>query len=136
MSTLIQRVSLRDFVDQIELNAPKSLDYDALCRWVESRDWLSMDWQSAVPPIEDPSDYARNILCLEPFEVVMLHWPPGVESAVHHHEGFWGSVVCLQGTLENVSYRLTGTELVKIVGHHLFNHSGIRLWHHIALHMR
>jgi len=114
MSTLIQKVSLRDFVDKIESNAPKSLDYDALCRWVESRDWLSMDWQSAVPAIEDPSDYARNILCLEPFEVVMLHWPPGVESAVHHHEGFWGSVVCLQGTLENVSYRLTGTELERV----------------------
>ena len=75
------------------------------CRWTG---------QSDVPAIEDPSDYARNILCLEPFEVVMLHWPPGVESAVHHHEGFWGSVVCLQGTLENVSYRLTGTELERV----------------------
>lgn len=114
MSTFIQKVSLRDFVDEIELNAPKSLDYDALCRWVESRDWLSMNWQSAVPPIEDQSDYARNILCLEPFEVVLLHWPAGVESAVHHHEGFWGSVVCLQGTLENVTYRLNGTELERV----------------------
>ena len=106
--------SINELVEQLESIAPHPLNYDSLCRWVESRDWLSMDWQSAVPPIEDLADYARNILCLEPFEVVLLHWPPGVESAVHHHEGFWGSVVCLQGTLENVSYRLTGTELERV----------------------
>ena len=29
-----------------------------------------------------------------------------------------------------------GRLLIKIVGYHLFNHSGIGLWHHIALHMR
>lgn len=114
MATLIQKVSLRDFVDQIELDAPTPLDYSGLCSWVESRDWLSMNWQSDVPPIENPSDYARNILCLQPFEVVLLHWPPGVESAVHHHEGFWGSVVCLQGILENVTYRLSGSELERV----------------------
>ena len=38
--------------------------------------------------------------------MVLLHWPAGVESAVHHHEGFWGTVVCLQGVLENVTYSL------------------------------
>lgn len=106
--------SINELVEQLELLAPNPLNYDSLCRWVESRDWLAMDWQSALPQIEDPSDYARNILCLEPFEVVMLHWPPGVESAVHHHQGFWGTVVCLQGTLENVSYRLTGTQLERV----------------------
>ncbi|MDA0304103.1 MAG: methyltransferase domain-containing protein [Bacteroidetes bacterium] len=106
--------SINELVEQLELLAPNPLNYDSLCRWVESWDWLALDWQSALPHIEDPSDYARNILCLEPFEVVMLHWPPGVESAVHHHQGFWGTVVCLKGTLENVSYRLTGTQLERV----------------------
>ena len=49
-------------------------------------------------------NYARNILLLDPFEVVVLHWPPGVESAIHHHEGFWGYVLCVEGEVENVEY--------------------------------
>lgn len=103
--------SLKKFIAELDINGPNSLDFDSLCSWVESHDWLSMDWKSHVLPSHDPSDYARNILCLHPFEVVLLHWPPGVESAVHLHEGFWGSVVCLEGTLENINYRLNGKEL-------------------------
>lgn len=103
--------SLQEFVEQLNTIAPESVDYNSLCSWVESFDWLQMDWKSHVPVSNVPGEYSRNILCLEPFEIVILKWPPGVESAVHLHEGFWGSVVCLEGTLENVNYQLTGTQL-------------------------
>ena len=58
-----------------------------------------------VPDFDAASgNYARNILLMDPFEVVVLHWPPGVESAIHHHEGFWGYVLCVEGEVENVEY--------------------------------
>ena len=104
-------ISLRALVDRLSANSPLPLNYESLCEWVESMDRLEMDWSDEVPELLDVDDYARNIMCLEPFEVVIIHWPPGVESAVHHHEGFWGSVVCLQGVLENVTYALEDGEL-------------------------
>ena len=106
-----QAISLRSFVEDLTEKSLKPLNYESLCEWVESRDWLDMEWESLLPKMEDPEDYARNILCLEPFEVVLIQWPPGVESAVHHHEGFWGAVVCLKGILENVSYSLKTGQL-------------------------
>ena len=87
-------------------DALQPLTYEVLCRWVETIDWTLCDWADHVPKVSSDDDYARNIVCLDPFEVVLLHWPPGVESAVHHHEGFWGTVVCLQGVLENVTYQI------------------------------
>ena len=106
-----QATSLRSFVEDLTEYSLKPLNYESLCEWVESRDWLAMEWESLLPKMDDPEDYARNILCLEPFEVVLIQWPPGVESAVHHHEGFWGAVVCLKGILENVSYSLKTGQL-------------------------
>ena len=103
--------SLLALVEDLATAGPNPLNYESLCSWVESYDWKSMDWELLLPAIEDPTDYARNILCLEPFEVVLIHWPPGVESAVHHHEGFWGAVVCLSGELENVAYELKQDKL-------------------------
>lgn len=103
--------SLLSLVKDLSFRGPVPLSYESLCAWVESHDWGNMDWESLLPAIEDPTDYARNILCLEPFEVVLIQWPPGVESAVHHHEGFWGAVVCLSGEVENVAYELDAEEL-------------------------
>lgn len=97
---------LADVCANLAQHAPQPLTYEGLCNWVEGIDWTGCDWAAHVPEVESANDYARNILCLEPFEVVLLHWPAGVESAVHHHEGFWGTVVCLQGVLENVTYSL------------------------------
>lgn len=103
--------SLEALVDALKSGGPQPLNYETLCEWVESIDWIAMEWESLVPPMEDPNDYARNILCLEPFELVLIQWPPGVESAIHHHEGFWGAVVCMSGLLENVSYELEDGQL-------------------------
>ena len=99
-------IKLEDVCTNLAQTTPQPLTYERLCSWVEGIDWTQSDWADHVPAVEKEEDYARNILCLEPFEVVLLHWPAGVESAVHHHEGFWGTVVCLQGVLENVTYNL------------------------------
>lgn len=106
MSASQESFELEALCASIADEALQPLRYEALCRWVEAIDWTICDWADHVPKVSSNGDYARNILCLEPFEVVMLHWPPGVESAVHHHEGFWGTVVCLQGVLENVTYQI------------------------------
>ena len=99
-------IKLNDVCANLAQTAPQPLTYEGLCSWVEGIDWTQSDWADHVPEVDMEDDYARNILCLEPFEVVLLHWPAGVESAVHHHKGFWGTVVCLQGVLENVTYNL------------------------------
>ena len=99
-------IKLNDVCANLAQTAPQPLTYEGLCSWVEGIDWTQSDWADHVPEVDKEDDYARNILCLEPFEVVVLHWPAGVESAVHHHKGFWGTVVCLQGVLENVTYNL------------------------------
>ena len=103
METVAQRVkafsgevtfeSLRDFITAIDLD---SLDYsghvnDPLCE----------------------GDYGRNILTMQPFECVLIHWPPEVESAVHLHEGLFGYVWVLEGELDNISYRKEDDSLVE-----------------------
>lgn len=95
MNRLLQRV---------ETETPEGFDYNWLGAFVRSIDVSELDYQSHLPTIDTPDRYARNILTLAPFEVVLLHWPAGVESAVHLHEGFWGYVLCLEGQIDNVTY--------------------------------
>lgn len=109
--TFPEGTNLVQLAQQLEHFAPQPLNYESLCQWVESVDWDTLDWSSSLPTIDQSDDYARNIICLKPFEMVLLHWPPGVESAVHHHEGFWGTVVVLQGVLENITYSLDSETL-------------------------
>ena len=78
---------------------------EELGRWVFEQDWSQLDWNGALPNWEEGEAYSRNILALEPFEVALLRWKPGAESAVHLHEGFWGFVVCLSGQLEHHGFR-------------------------------
>lgn len=96
---------MQRLLNTIQSSTPKGFDFDWLGRLVRSIDLDTLDLEGLVPSIEGLSDnYARNILLLDPFEVVILHWPPGVESAIHHHEGFWGYVLCVEGEVENVEY--------------------------------
>ncbi|MCH1576049.1 MAG: methyltransferase domain-containing protein [Flavobacteriales bacterium] len=96
---------MRDLIDQIRKNTPAGFDFEWLGKFVRNIDCTSLDLTGLVPEFDANSgNYARNILLMEPFEVVILHWPPGVESAIHHHEGFWGYVLCVEGEVENVEY--------------------------------
>lgn len=98
-------ITMNNLIDRIRSVTPKPFDFKWLGDFVRSIDLSEVDMQGAVPEIDPASgNYARKILCMDPFEVVVLHWPPGVASAIHHHEGFWGYVLCVEGEVENVEY--------------------------------
>lgn len=100
-------MTLSELIEQILTDTPKGFDYEWLGGFVRRIDWQKLQWHQALPSADNPEDYGRNIICLEPFELVLLHWPPGVESAVHLHNGFWGYVLCLEGTVENVAFEMS-----------------------------
>jgi len=96
---------MRNLIEQIRRDTPAGFDFEWLGQYVRAIDCDTLDLTGLLPEFEPNSgNYARNILLMEPFEVVVLHWPPGVQSAIHHHEGFWGYVLCVQGEVENVEY--------------------------------
>lgn len=96
---------MQALIDTIRTTTPEGFDFAWMGDLVRRIDPGELDMRGCIPSIEGMTDnYARNILLLDPFEVVVLHWPPGVESAIHHHEGFWGYVLCLEGEVENVEY--------------------------------
>ena len=96
---------MQALIETIRKTTPKGFDFEWMGELVRSIKLNELNLEGCIPSIEGMSDnYARNILLLDPFEVVVLHWPPGVESAIHHHEGFWGYVLCVEGEVENVEY--------------------------------
>lgn len=88
----------------LRANAPTM---DELGNWVFDQPWADLNWQASLPPFNENEAYSRYIAALEPFEVALLHWKPGAESAVHWHRGFWGYVVCLSGQLEHHGFQLS-----------------------------
>lgn len=97
--------AMHTLIDTIRSTTPPDFDFEWMGELVRSIRIADLDLTGCIPSIEGMTDnYARNILLLDPFEVVVLHWPPGVESAIHHHEGFWGYVLCVEGEVENVEY--------------------------------
>ena len=87
LAVSMDSTTMKQMLDLLESEGPKSMSYEDICSWAEGQDWLSKDWATHVPPLDATGEYTRNILCLKPFEVVLLHWPPGTQSAVHHHQG-------------------------------------------------
>jgi ubiquinone/menaquinone biosynthesis C-methylase UbiE/predicted metal-dependent enzyme (double-stranded beta helix superfamily) len=83
---------------------PETLTWDTLGEFVKQINPDAVSYHDELPPLLDGEHYTRNILSLEPLECVVLHWPPGAESAIHFHEGFWGFVLVLDGTCDNVEY--------------------------------
>lgn len=104
---------MKNLLERVAQETPKNFDYEWLGKFVRSIDPQQLDYRTLLPQITSQHDYARNILCLEPFECVLLYWPPGVESAVHHHEGFWGYVLCLEGAIDNIEYTLKDGQLLE-----------------------
>ena len=45
---------------------------------------------------------------------MLIHWPPGVESAIHHHDGLFGYVAVLEGELDNHFYRESAGRLSEV----------------------
>jgi predicted metal-dependent enzyme (double-stranded beta helix superfamily) len=102
---------MKSLISQFAQLKAEQLTYQTIGEMVRAIDVDQLNYKELLPEIKDPSEYSRNILLLEPMELVLLHWPAGVESAVHHHEGFWGYVLVLEGTIDNVEYVLDGTQL-------------------------
>ena len=95
MKSIIERIKK---VDQSKLN------YKSLFDTIIPLSIKRIEYQDYLPKIENSREYARNILLLDPLEVVLIHWPPGVESAIHLHKGFWGYVGVLEGVASNTEY--------------------------------
>ena len=90
----------------------EEVTFESLGTFVTRFPFDSLDYEADIPEAI-PGCYGRNILCLEPFECVLIHWPEGVESAIHLHEGVYGYVVVLEGALDNVFYEYLPGKLVE-----------------------
>lgn len=104
---------MRSIVKRISEETPVSQDFDWLGGFVHSIDLDKLNISEHLPDLDDSGNYTRNVLCMEPFECLLIHWPPGSESAIHHHQGFWGYVLCLKGEVENVEYLFDGSTLTE-----------------------
>lgn len=96
---------MEDFLKDIARLDPKAMTYESLGEFLYGYDFRGMDLSDIMPPVPTPGSYSRNILTLEPLEVALLRWPPGAESAVHFHSGFYGYVIVLQGEGADIVYR-------------------------------
>lgn len=95
---------MKTVLDRIQKLDPKQLTFSSLGDVVLDLASSKIQFEDLLPKVEPGEDYGRNILTLDPIEVVLLRWPPGAESAIHHHAGFWGYVVVLSGRGKNVEY--------------------------------
>ncbi|MCB0780403.1 MAG: hypothetical protein KDC03_12900, partial [Flavobacteriales bacterium] len=89
-------------LDAVHAAGSSLLSPDALGRFVRGLDISTLDldrWRGMEAP---KGGYVRDVLTTDPLEVVVLVWPPGGASAIHHHQGFFGHVLVVEGLLENV----------------------------------
>lgn len=89
------------------------VNFDTLGEFVNSINIHNIKYDTFIKAPENRGDYGRNILTIDPFECVLINWPAGVESAVHHHKGLFGYVWVLEGELDNVSYKFEKNELLE-----------------------
>ena len=91
----------------------QKISFESLGKFVESIDFNKLNYQEYIVNPDHDGDYGRNIIELNPFECVLINWPPGVESSVHHHQGLFGHVLVLEGALDNISYREDNNKLIE-----------------------
>jgi len=96
---------IKDFSSQI--------NFESLGYFVKSINIKSLNYQDYIVDPEVSGEYGRNIIELNPFECVLINWPPGVESSVHHHKGLFGYVIVLEGELDNISYEESNGNLIE-----------------------
>jgi len=103
---------LKEIKNQIkEFN--QKISFESLGKFVESIDFNNLNYQEYIVNPDHEGDYGRNIIVLNPFECVLINWPAGVESSVHHHQGLFGYVLVLEGALDNISYREENNKLIE-----------------------
>ncbi|MCH8904122.1 MAG: methyltransferase domain-containing protein [Bacteroidetes bacterium] len=101
---------MQQLLKALELFKTEDLTYEALGDFIFSYDFSKIDYKSYLPDLPEGNEYSRNIITMDPLEVVLLNWPAGVESAVHYHNGFWGYAAVIDGIGKDVVYtRNNGT---------------------------
>ena len=91
----------------------KEITYEELIDFINTLDLEHLEFETGVPEPAVAGDYGRNILCLDPFECVLINWPPTVESAIHHHAGLFGYVYVLEGEADNILYKEEDGKLIE-----------------------
>lgn len=97
---------MNEFLQELINWNPDEVSQDRLSSFVQQLNWSQLKYEDQVPEAGDPNNYSRNILLTHPVECVLIHWPPGVSSAVHLHDGYWGFVLVLEGACENKEFEL------------------------------
>ncbi|MBI1306817.1 MAG: methyltransferase domain-containing protein [Bacteroidetes bacterium] len=87
--------------------------FESLRSFITELTLENLRFNEHIPEPEAAGDYGRNIITLEPFECVLIHWPAGVSSAIHLHEGLFGYVWVLEGELDNVFYKFQDGKLIE-----------------------
>ncbi len=91
----------------------QEVTFESLKSFIKGLDISQIDYGAHVIEPTEVGDYGRNILSMEPFECVLICWPPKVQSAIHLHKGLFGYVWVVEGELDNVFYRKTEGQLVE-----------------------
>jgi SAM-dependent methyltransferase len=95
---------MKKLIENLQLQLNGEVTLEKIGAFVKNLALNELEYLDFLPEIAHQNKYARKTLALEPIELSLLLWPPGVESAVHLHEGFFGYVLCLEGEIENTSY--------------------------------
>lgn len=102
---------MEQLLESIKRVKQTELNYSSLFDIIIPFITKGFDYKKYLPEIVDEHEYARNILLMDPLEVVLIKWPRGVKSAIHFHEGFWGYVGVLEGEASNTEYYFDKDEL-------------------------
>ena len=81
------------------------VNYDSLGVFIKSLKIDAIKFDELINEPEIEGDYGRNIFTVDPIECVLINWPAGIESAVHHHKGLFGYVWVLEGELVVAKFR-------------------------------
>jgi predicted metal-dependent enzyme (double-stranded beta helix superfamily) len=107
---------MEQLIEQAKQLKERDLQLEPLGQFLEQFDFADIDYSPYKPEVKAPDNYARNVVLMDPLEIAILYWPPGTESAIHFHEGFWGYVAVLEGEGENIEYEFDGEKLVEQKG--------------------
>ncbi|MFY0675036.1 MAG: methyltransferase domain-containing protein [Bacteroidia bacterium] len=83
----------------------KEVTFESLREFIKGVDIESLNYGTHIIEPKEAGDYGRNELTMEPFECVLVCWPPKTQSAIHFHDGLFGYVWVVEGELDNVFYR-------------------------------
>lgn len=92
-------------------NYKEEVTFTSLKKFIDELDLSKIDYKEHLVEPASSVDYGRNIFNLTPFECVLIHWPEGLASAVHLHNGLFGYVLVLEGEISNHFYRENGRKL-------------------------